>query len=39
MYIMMIKQIEISVMDSFSYLVGCNKTRQALVIDPGGDKR
>jgi len=24
-------------MDNFSYLVGCEKTRQALVIDPGGD--
>jgi glyoxylase-like metal-dependent hydrolase (beta-lactamase superfamily II) len=34
---MIIKQIEIGFMDNFSYLVGCKKSRQALVIDPGGD--
>lgn len=34
---MMIKQIAVGVMDNFSYLVGCDKMRQALVIDPGGD--
>lgn len=34
---MIIKQIEIGVMDNFSYLVGCENTRQALVIDPGED--
>ena len=34
---MIIKQIEIGFMDNFSYLVGCKKTRRALVIDPGGD--
>lgn len=33
---MIIKQIEIGVMDNFSYLVGCEKTRQAMAIDPGG---
>lgn len=34
---MIIKQIEVGVMDNFSYLVGCEKTRQAMVIDPGAD--
>jgi glyoxylase-like metal-dependent hydrolase (beta-lactamase superfamily II) len=34
---MIIKQIEVGVMDNFSYLVGCDKTRQAMVIDPGAD--
>lgn len=34
---MIIKQIDIGAMDNFSYLVGCEKTRQAMVIDPGGD--
>jgi glyoxylase-like metal-dependent hydrolase (beta-lactamase superfamily II) len=34
---MIIKQISIGYMDNFSYLVGCESTRQALVIDPGPD--
>jgi glyoxylase-like metal-dependent hydrolase (beta-lactamase superfamily II) len=34
---MIVKQIEVGVMDNFSYLVGCEKTRRAMVIDPGGD--
>ncbi|MGD9366755.1 MAG: MBL fold metallo-hydrolase [Desulfobacteraceae bacterium] len=34
---MIIKQIEVGVMDNFSYLVGCEKTRQAMAIDPGAD--
>jgi glyoxylase-like metal-dependent hydrolase (beta-lactamase superfamily II) len=34
---MIIKQIEVGVMDNFSYLVGCEKTCQAMVIDPGAD--
>ena len=32
---MIIKQIAIGAMDNFSYLVGCEATRKALVIDPG----
>ena len=32
---MIIKQLEVGTMDNFSYLVGCEKTRKALVIDPG----
>jgi glyoxylase-like metal-dependent hydrolase (beta-lactamase superfamily II) len=36
---MIIKQIEIGYMDNFSYIVGCEDTRQALVIDPGADVR
>jgi len=34
---MIIKQISIGYMDNFSYLIGCENTRQALVIDPGPD--
>ena len=34
---MIIKQIAIGYMDNFSYIVGCENTRQALVIDPGAD--
>jgi len=34
---MIIKQIAIGYMDNFSYLIGCESTRQALVIDPGSD--
>ena len=34
---MIIKQIAMGYMDNFSYLVGCEKTREALVIDPGSD--
>ena len=35
---MIIRQIEVGVMDNFTYLVGCEKTRQALIIDPGADE-
>ncbi len=34
---MIIRQLEVGAMDNFSYLVGCEKTRKAMVIDPGGD--
>lgn len=34
---MIIRQIPIGVMDNFSYLAGCEKTRQAIVIDPGSE--
>src|SRR5512143_1039349 len=34
---MIIRQIEIGHMDNFCYLVGCEKTRKAVVIDPGAD--
>jgi hydroxyacylglutathione hydrolase len=32
---MIIQQIPVGNMDNFSYIVGCEKTRKALVIDPG----
>ena len=32
---MIIKQLEIGATDNFCYIVGCEKTRKALVIDPG----
>ncbi len=34
---MIIKQIATGYMDNFSYIVGCENTRQALAIDPGPD--
>jgi glyoxylase-like metal-dependent hydrolase (beta-lactamase superfamily II) len=34
---MVIKQIATGYMDNFSYIVGCENTRRALVIDPGSD--
>ena len=34
---MIIKQLEIGAMDNFCYIVGCEATRKALVIDPGAD--
>jgi glyoxylase-like metal-dependent hydrolase (beta-lactamase superfamily II) len=34
---MIIRQIDVGQMDNFSYLVGCPKTRQAVVIDPGAE--
>ncbi len=36
---MIIQQLEIGTMDNFSYIVGCEETRKALVIDPGRDTR
>lgn len=35
---MIVIQHEVGYMDVFSYLVGCEKTREAIVIDPGGDE-
>jgi len=34
---MIIQQIPVGPMDNFCYLVGCEETHQALVIDPGAD--
>jgi glyoxylase-like metal-dependent hydrolase (beta-lactamase superfamily II) len=34
---LIIRQLKIGAMDNFSYIVGCEKTRKALVIDPGPD--
>ena len=34
---MIIRQLEVGRMDNFCYLLGCAETRQAMVIDPGGD--
>jgi hydroxyacylglutathione hydrolase len=34
---MIVKQIPVGLMEVFSYLIGCEKTREAMVIDPGGD--
>jgi glyoxylase-like metal-dependent hydrolase (beta-lactamase superfamily II) len=34
---MIIRQLKIGYMDNFTYIVGCEETRKALVIDPGPD--
>jgi glyoxylase-like metal-dependent hydrolase (beta-lactamase superfamily II) len=34
---MIIEQMKMGGLDNFSYLIGCEKTRDALVIDPAGD--
>ncbi|HSM89834.1 MAG TPA: MBL fold metallo-hydrolase [Desulfobacterales bacterium] len=34
---MIIRQLEVGHMDNFCYLVGCEKTRKAMAIDPGAD--
>jgi len=36
---MIIKQLEIGYMDNFSYIVGCESTRKAMVIDPASDAK
>lgn len=36
---MLVKQIRMGSMDNFCYLVGCEKTRQALVIDPASNAK
>jgi glyoxylase-like metal-dependent hydrolase (beta-lactamase superfamily II) len=35
---MIVKQLEVGYMDVFCYLAGCPKSREAVVIDPGGDE-
>jgi glyoxylase-like metal-dependent hydrolase (beta-lactamase superfamily II) len=32
-----VKQLRIGIMDVFTYIVGCEKTKMAVVIDPGGE--
>jgi glyoxylase-like metal-dependent hydrolase (beta-lactamase superfamily II) len=34
---MIIKQLEVGYMDNFCYIVGCEDTHQAMVIDPGSN--
>ena len=34
---MIVRQLEVGHMDNFCYLVGCEKTRKAMAIDPGAD--
>jgi hydroxyacylglutathione hydrolase len=34
---MIIRQLEVGYMENFSYIVGCEKTRRALVIDPAAE--
>jgi glyoxylase-like metal-dependent hydrolase (beta-lactamase superfamily II) len=35
---MIVRQLRVGYMDVFCYLVGCEDTREAIVIDPGGDE-
>ncbi|MCG6894359.1 MAG: MBL fold metallo-hydrolase [Desulfobacteraceae bacterium] len=34
---MIVRQIEVGWMDNFSYVIGCEKTGKAMVVDPGAD--
>ncbi len=34
---MIVKQMAVAPMDNFTYLIGCEHTRKAMVIDPGKD--
>ena len=34
---MIIKQLEVGMMDNFCYVVGCETTRKAMAIDPGSE--
>ena len=34
---MIVRQLRVGSMDVFSYILGCEATREALVIDPGGE--
>ncbi|MEW6185446.1 MAG: MBL fold metallo-hydrolase, partial [Thermodesulfobacteriota bacterium] len=34
---MIIRQLPVGAWEVFCYIIGCEKTREALVIDPGGD--
>lgn len=36
---MIVKQLLVGSWDVFSYIIGCEKTKEALVIDPGGDEK
>ena len=35
---MIIKQMTVGFMAVFCYIIGCEETREALVIDPAGDE-
>ncbi|MCU0577950.1 MAG: MBL fold metallo-hydrolase [Desulfobacterota bacterium] len=35
---MIVKQLRVGTMDVFTYILGCEATREALVIDPGGEE-
>ena len=34
---MIVKQLLLGTMDVFTYIVGCEATKEAVVIDPGGE--
>ena len=34
---MLVKQIQSSMLDNFSYVIGCEKTMEGLVVDPAGN--
>jgi hydroxyacylglutathione hydrolase len=36
---LIVKQLEVGVLDVFAYIIGCEKTKIALVLDPGGRPR
>ncbi len=36
---MIVKQLEVGLMDVFAYIIGCEKTKKATVVDPGGNAK
>jgi glyoxylase-like metal-dependent hydrolase (beta-lactamase superfamily II) len=36
---LIVKQLEVGLLDVFAYIIGCEKTKKAIVIDPGGNPK
>jgi glyoxylase-like metal-dependent hydrolase (beta-lactamase superfamily II) len=34
-----VKQLEVGLLDVFAYIIGCEKTKKAIVVDPGGNAK
>jgi len=34
-----VKQLKVGLMDVFAYIIGCEKTKKAIVVDPGGNAK
>lgn len=34
---MLVKQLKLGYMDNFTYIVGCEKTKEAMIVDPAAD--
>ena len=36
---MIVKQLKVGLLDVFAYIIGCEKTKKAIVVDPGGNAK